>query len=211
MNARHPRLLAAGRITMLLGALVASAEAQSETGARLSRLDVATRAAVIALVDSARAVSLPTEPLVDRALEGAKKGARGDRIVSAVRGLSKELGVARLELGSGATADEITAGASALHAGLQGRDLARLRAAAAHAKRARVTVPLTVAADLVARAVPPATAADVVLALTRAGLHDDELAAFQRNVRLDIDRGAEPGTAAETRARGAILRAGRAT
>jgi hypothetical protein len=148
---------------------------------------------------------------VDKALEGEKKGADGNRIVTAVRGLSAELRSARGSLGSGASADEITAGANALHAGIPMRDLARLRAAAQHAGRTRVTLPLTVATDLVARGVPVATASDVVLSLARAGLRDSEFALFQRNVRLDIEHGADAATAAQTRARGAMLRAGRAS
>jgi hypothetical protein len=183
--------------------------AQVETDGRLARLDATTRATVRALVDSARIAKLPTEPLVDKALEGAEKGADGPRIIGAVRGLSAELRTARNALGAKATTDEITAGAQALHAGLQMRDLARLRAAAQQTGRRRVTLPLTVAADLVARDVPATTASDIVLSLTRSGVRDAELATFQRNVRLDIEHGADPGTAAQTRARGALLHAGR--
>lgn len=186
-----------------------AAHAQVDADTRLGRLGASTRAAVIALVDSAHAARLPTEPLVDRALEGAKKGADAERIVAAVRALSEELRLARAALGRGAHPDEITAGAGALHAGLQLRDLARIRGAAAHGRMARATLPLTVATDLVARSVPAATASAIVLSLTRAGLDDEELVMFQRDVRLDIDRGAEPSAAARTRARGAILRAGR--
>jgi hypothetical protein len=174
-------------------------------------LDATTRVAVVALVDSARRLRLPTEPLVDKALEGEKKGADGTRIVTAVRGLSAELRSARGSLGSGASADEITAGANALHAGFPMRDLTRLSAAAQHAGRSRVTLPLTVATDLVARGVPVATASDVVLSLARAGLRDSELTLFQRNVRLDIEHGADAATAAQTRARGAVLHAGRSS
>lgn len=181
----------------------------SNEEARLARLDSTTRVAVVALVDSARRLRLPTEPLVDKALEGEKKGADGNRIVSAVRGLSAELREARASLGAGASADEITAAANALHAGVPMRDLARLRAAAQHAGRARITLPLTVGTDLIARGVPVATASDVVLSLVRAGIRDSEFTLFQRNVRLDIERGADAATAAQTRARGAMLHAGR--
>jgi hypothetical protein len=45
-----------------------------------------------------------------------------------------------------------------------------------------------------------------VLSLARAGLRDGDYAMFQRNVRLDIDNGADAATAAQTRARGAALR-----
>ena len=208
MSLRAGWSVVAASLLFTCGVPVATALAQQSDGVRLARLDNATRAVVIALVDSARAARLPTDPLVGRALEGAKKGAAGDHIISAVRGLSAELRSAQSALGADASSAEITAGASALHAGLQPRDLARVRSAATHTRRKHVTMPLTVATDLVARAVSPVVAADVVLSLTRAGLRDDELTSFQRNVRADIERGADPGAAAQTRARGAILRAG---
>lgn len=184
---------------------------QGQDDTRLARLDSTTRVAVVALVDSARRLRLPIEPLVDKALEGEKKGADGSRIVTAVRGLSAELREARGSLGPGASADEITAGANALHAGMPMRDLSRMRAAAQHAGRPRITLPLTVATDLIARNVPVATASDVVLSLLRAGIRDSEFTLFQRNVRLDIERGADAATAAQTRARGAMLHAGRSS
>ena len=205
------RVLRSLRVCALAAGVLpfAAMAAQSDRDPRLGRLDGPTREAVRVLVDSARAAKLPTEPLVDKALEGAQKGADGPRIVGAVRGLSGELRNARGGLGATATADEITAGAHALHAGLQPRDLAQLRAAAQRTGRHRVTMPLTVAADLVARAVPAATASEIVLTLTRSGVRDAELSVFQRNVRLDIERGADPGTAAQTRARGVLLHTGR--
>jgi hypothetical protein len=163
------------------------------------------------VVDSAKKTRLPTEPLIDKALEGTKKGADSDRIIAAVRGLFAELRTSRAALGAGATADEITAGANALHAGLPMRNLAQLRSASQRAGRTRVTLPLTVTTDLIARGVPAAVASDVVLSLTRAGLRDADYSMFQRNVRLDIENGADAATAAQTRARGAMLHAGRAS
>ena len=185
--------------------------AQSNHDVRLTRLDAATRVAVDVVVDSARRLRLPTEPLIDKALEGTKKGADADRIVAAVRGLFTDLRTARSALGTGASTDEINAGANALHAGLPMRNLAQLRAASQHAGRIRVTLPLTVATDLVARGVPVGVASDVILSLAKAGLRDADFTMFQRNVRLDIERGADAATAAQTRARGAVLHGGRAT
>jgi len=184
---------------------------QQDGDARLARLDPATRAAVAAVVDSARRARLPAEPLIDKALEGEKKGADGGRIVIAVRGLYAELRSARAALGSGATVDEINAGANALHAGMPMRNLAQLRSASQHTGRARVTMPLTVATDLIARGVPVAVVSDVVLSLARAGLRDADYTMFERNVRLDIENGADAATAAQTRARGAMLHTGRAS
>jgi hypothetical protein len=191
-----------------LGQLVAwrAAFGQRAADVRLARLDSSTRIVVAAVVDSARKTRLPTEPLVDKALEGAQKGADGSRIVTAVRGLYAELRSARAALGTGAAAEEINAGANALHGGMPMRTLSQLRTVSQHAGRARVTLPLTVYTDLIARAVPPAVASDVVLSLARAGLRDGDYAMFQRNVRLDIENGADAATAAQTRARGAALR-----
>jgi hypothetical protein len=168
-----------------------------------ARLDQATLAAVTAIVDSARAAKLPTAPLVDKALEGAARGSDGERIVNAVHQLSVRMTTAREVLGGSATADEIKAAAAALDAGAGERDLARVHAACG---KHPITMPLAVLTDLIGRSVPLPTATDVVLQLARAGIKDQDFALFQRNVRADIDRGADPSVAATTRARGMVAR-----
>ncbi len=165
-----------------------------------SRLDPATAAEVSAIVSSARASGLPTEPLVDRALEGASKGAPGNRIVAAVRVLARDLTASRAALGAGATEGEVTAGAGALRAGADARLLTRLRAARPQA--VPVTIPLGVLADLVGRGVPADTAARAVLALAQGGATDEDFVALRRNVERDIRAGAPAATAAALRSRG---------
>ena len=194
--------LVVARFAVLLIALAPPLAAQDSRLA--TRLDPKTYAAVIAIVDSARAAKLPTAALVDKALEGAAKGSDGEKIVTAVRQLSERLGAARRSLGSASTADEIKAAALALDAGVSPRDLARLRAAAG---KRQVTLSLAVLTDLIGREVPVATASNVVVSLARSGIRDSELTLFQRNVRQDIEHGADPSTAASTRARGLVLRA----
>ena len=159
------------------------------------RLDPETRAAVVALLDSARAAGLPIEPLVDKALEGASKGAAGSRIVAAVRNLAAGLRAAQAALGPGSTAAELDAAASAIRGGVQGGDLARLRDA--HRRR-DLTVPLAVLSDLVARGVPADTAARFVMRLA-AVAQDDAFVAFQRDVDRDIALGAPALAAASVR------------
>jgi hypothetical protein len=182
------------------------ARVSSAQDARLAaRLDKPTLLAVNAIVDSARVSKLPTEPLVDKALEGAAKGSEGANIVSAVHQLSLRMGSAKRVLGPASTQDEIKAAASAIGVGVSDRDLARLRAAAG---KHQVTLPLAVLTDLIDRSVPIETATNLVLQLARAGVKDPDLALFQRNVRADIDRGADPTVAATTRARGLVLRGG---
>jgi len=155
------------------------------------RLLEPTRIAVDAILDSAHAEGLPTEPLVDRALEGASKGAAGDRIVAAVQRLWGELRTARISLGLGSSAPEIVAGASALRAGADPDDLTRLRELRT---RQSLTVASATLADLVAVGVPVDTAVAAVIALAE-GADDADYLAFRRNVERDIALGASPVTA----------------
>src|SRR5260370_12436450 len=83
---------------------------------RFERLDPDTRLAVVAVIDSARADGLPVEPLIQRALEGATKGAPEARIVAAVRRLTGDLGIARSALRTDATGPHLEAGAPRLPA-----------------------------------------------------------------------------------------------
>jgi len=175
----------------LLAALLVAAPAAAQQGdPRLERLDAATRPVVAALIDSARTASLPTEPLVQRALEGATKGAAGDVIVAAVRRLAVDLGRAREALGSTASPAELGAGAAALRAGASQATLAELR----HARREPLIVPLAVLADLVASGVPVDSAAAAVLSLAGRA-RDADLVEFRRAVERDIALGAPPAAA----------------
>ena len=170
--------------------------------ARLNaRLDASTRDAVVALIDSARADGIPSEPLVQKALEGASKHADGARILVAVRMLDHELGEARAALGAASSDAEVIAGASALHAGIAPAALTRMRASRAHGS---LTVALAVLSDLIARGVPGDTATTVISALTVAGAQDAELLRFQQGVERDIAQGATPSAALGVRAQSAF-------
>ncbi|MDE3054333.1 MAG: hypothetical protein KGL38_12560 [Gemmatimonadota bacterium] len=188
-------------------ALLCSATAASAQQGQLARLnttlDPATRVAVLAIVDSARVARLPADALVNKALEGAGKHADGPRIVAAVRALAGELREARGALGSGSRAEEITAGAHAIHAGVRPADLHMLRQSAVGRE---LTTPLMVLTDLVARGVPAPIASSDIVMLVRAGLRDSDFTSYEREVRQDIEAGAAPAAAATTRARGATLR-----
>jgi hypothetical protein len=192
--------LAARTLTALLMVSRAAAAQDVELAARL---DKPTLVAITAIIDSARVAKLPTKPLHDKALEGAAKGSDGPKIVVAVHQLSMRMGSAKRALGSSASSEEIKLAADALELGVPVREVVRLQSAAG--KRG-VTMPLFVLTDLIAREVPTPTATDLVLQLARAGVKDGDLSLFQRNVRADIDRGADPTVAATTRARGLVLR-----
>jgi hypothetical protein len=163
----------------LLLALPTMARAQD---ARLTeRLDPATASQVQQVVDSARHAGLPSEPLVQKALEGGTLGASGDRIVAAVRTLHGQLHRAREALGGEASDAELTAAAGALRAGLDPGALRRLQSLRAGRP---LVVPIAVLTDLVAEGVPHAEATRSVLDLARDGRPDDEFVALRRQAQV---------------------------
>ncbi|MCY7377899.1 MAG: hypothetical protein LH467_00990 [Gemmatimonadaceae bacterium] len=167
-----------------------------------TRLDAPSRAAITALVDSARAQGIPVEPLMEKVYEGMGKGADGPRIVAAVRSLTLEMASAHRALGTIASADEIKAAASAMHAGVPAVELGKLKKQSG--LRRSLTLPFTVLADIVSRGVPVQTAANAIRSLMGAGAKDADINKFQRNVRVDIEQGAPPAAAAETRAKAGV-------
>ena len=167
-------------------ALPATAWAQDE---RLTqRLDPATASQVQQVVDSAKKGGLPSEPLVQKALEGATLGASGERIVAAVQALHGQLRRAREALGGEASDAELTAAAGALRAGLEPSALRRLQSLRPDQP---LVVPIAVLTDLVAEGVPPAEATRSVLDLARDGRPDDEFVALRRQAQ-QRGAGAEP-------------------
>jgi hypothetical protein len=186
MRNRRSQLLRAFALAAVFCSVSAPAFAQE---LRLEgRVPESARIEVDAILDSARAHGLPTEPLVDRALEGASKGAPGDLIVAAVRRLAGDLSSALDAFGPESSDPEIVAGASALRAGAQPEDLEDLRLLRTDQS---LTIAAAVLADLVAAGVPADTAAVAVVALATAA-DDVEYIAFRRNVERDIALGASP-------------------
>jgi hypothetical protein len=175
---------------MILTALLLVIAQNPAQDPRYERLDPDTRGRVVAIVDSARAAGLPSEPLVHRALEGALKHATGERIVAAVRRLAGDLSTARDALGSKATPAELEAGVAALRAGATPAVLTRMR----DVRRPPVTMALAVLADLVASGVPADSAAAALLVLAPTA-RDADLVEFRRAVERDIALGAPPAAA----------------
>jgi len=185
---------------LLIGSAFRTTEAQDP---RLSnRLDAPTRKALSAIVDSARAQGIPVEPLMEKVYQGLAMGADGSRIVVAVRSLTVEMGNAHRVLGAVATTDELKAAASAVHAGVPVVELGKMKKQSG--LRRSLTLPFTVLADIVSRGVPVSAATNAIKSLVGAGAKDKDISDFQRNVSVDIEKGAQPAAAAETRAQGAV-------
>jgi hypothetical protein len=186
MTALHRLGLALAAATAFLA--VGPGDAWAQEPRLAGRLADPFRAQVEVILDSAAVARLPTEALVDRALEGAAMGASGERIVQAVRRLLGELELSRNALGAQSTPEEIVSGASALRAGAAPEQLARLRELRGDRS---LMVAASVLADLVAVGVPTDTAVAAVLALA-VMVDDAEYVAFRRNVERDIALGASP-------------------
>jgi len=169
----------AGAVVLGLAVVTVRVDAQANDDRLRGAFDPPTYASLHAVLDSARAAGLPAEPLVDKALEGAAKHASGERIIAVVRDLSARLADARTALGGYGTADELSAGTAALRAGIAPITLADLRRLR---HNEQVTIPLAVAAELVARGVRPDSASARVLRLAAAGARDVELAALPHSI-----------------------------
>ena len=164
-----------------------------------NRLDRETREAVDAILDAARKAGVPTEPLVDRALEGASKKASGRMIVAVVRGWADDLKRARQALGPGSPDAEVVAGAHALRSGVKVKELERLRAAKSGV---RYAMALDVMSYLVNRGVPPDTISPVVVNLVLASATEDQFAKLRQDVERDIAGGMAGATAITLRGQG---------
>jgi hypothetical protein len=185
-------------LTLVCGGLASAGAQDPRIG---TRLDAPTRATILALVDSARTQGLPVDPLMEKVYEGLAKGTDGPRIVAAIRSLTQEMASAHRALGTVASADELKAAASAMHAGVPAVELGKMKKQSG--LRRSLTLPFTVLADIVSRGVPVQTAANAIRSLVGAGARDADINTFQRNVRVDIEQGAPPAAAVETRAKGA--------
>jgi hypothetical protein len=190
-------------IALVAVASVASAQQPARETSLLSRLeqtlDRDTYRAVAQVIDGARARALPTDPLVDRALEGAMKRAPGPRIRAAVATLAQRLEVAKKALAPSPTESDIAAGAGALGVGVPGETLREIRAIQPNHP---IAVPLGVLTELVSRSVPVDRATRIVVELLRGGATPPQLVALGENVQRDIAAGIEPSAALDIRTRG---------
>jgi hypothetical protein len=190
---RHLRLL------LVLTLLAPSADAQrgsSEPASQLTaNFDGASARTIQQLVDSLASTGVPSQILIDKAVEGARKGAPPERVLSVIRSYAGHIKTAQAVLGSGKRNDVYQAAANALLAGVSVKvlhDLQSLRPAAT------LVLPLVVVTDLTLRGVPEDSAAAYVTRLLVADARDSDLAELQQNVAQGIIAGTRPAVAASS-------------
>ena len=192
------------RLALAFAAAASVAGAQEVDRTLPSQLSASTRATLERLIDSSRVAGLPVDPLYSKVREGVFRSADEPRVISAVQRLARDLGDARLALGDSANAEEITAGANALRAGLHPADLSRLRDSRGHRPDHPLTVALVVLSDLATRGVPPAMAAASVNELVARNVPDGSLLSFRQNVERDLVGGRSPASALDARTKALI-------
>ena len=166
-------------VAIAFGVVARGAGAQEIDRTLPPQLSAQTRATLERLIDSARVAGLPVDPLYSKVREGVFRSADEARVIAAVQRLERDLGDARSALGDGASAEEITAGANALRAGIR-------------------------SADLATRGVPAAMAAASVNELVSRNVPDGSLLSFRQNVERDLVGGRSPASALDSRTRALI-------
>ena len=174
---------------MVCGLLVGSRNVGAQAPA--SRADSETMEAIERVVARANSDGLPGDAVRAKALEGLSRGVSGDTVVRVVVAFADALREARSVLGDKSPSrEDLLATAGILTAGVSRAAAAGL-AAAAHARPGAhtVTVAFVVTGDLVARGVPPDSAAVAVTAEIRRGASDAQLWRLREAIAQDIRTG----------------------
>ena len=171
-----------------------------DVGARLDgHVQPEVRRAVQEIAADAAAHGLPTEPLVQKAIEGGAKRVPAERLIAAVRALAGRLAGAWDAVRAGGlespTADVVEGGADGLSAGLTAGYVSELvRASRAPYDPALV---LRVAATLAALGVPPKQTVQLVEGMIKDGGSPSDLLGLPGEVQAGVADGATPEQAAE--------------
>ncbi len=144
-----------------------------------------------ALVAEYRSAGVPTDPILDKALEGAAKRVPADRILAAVSEYAVRLGQAT-ELVGASEPGAVVAGADALRRGVAPEAVREVGSRAGE----RRPVALVVLGDLVEAGVPVDRALEVVREALAAGRRPTDLTDIPDALRRLIRDGARPADAA---------------
>ena len=165
-------------LSLVLSCVAASSPLTAQSPTRLARVPDAARPAIDSLIAVAVAESLPTEPLVQKALEGTAKGVPPDLLVNGVRRGLLQLRQARtivaraIPVGQPVPEGHVAAVAAALARGLNPSVVERLVAVAPSEPPAPA---LHATADLMAHGFNADSAADLLVEAHDKGLRGDRL------------------------------------
>jgi hypothetical protein len=188
--------------TRLVGLLLLLAATPAYAQTRMARAKAALPADASRRLEqtiaNAKSKGLPTEPLIDKALEGVAKGVPPSVIVNAVRQRADFLARADAALRpfGPPAASEVTACADVLQRGLSVDIVKRVRAG--RRKGEPLGVALHTVADLVDRKVPPKVALDLLNSWRHGRSRTEDLHQLPGYVERLIRGGSTPSAAART-------------
>lgn len=182
---------------VLLALLAAPLPAQSVRARLEGRVPAAAVPTVDSLVQTARREGLPTEPLVQKALEGGAKHAAAPRVVTAVLVSLSQLRDAhdllvRAHDEPPVTPGEVTTVAWALRSGLPPRVVERLVTALPSPPRGSAVHAV---ADLISHHFDPDSSADLIIEAIGKGLHGERLHDVSVAALHEVQRGHTPAEA----------------
>jgi hypothetical protein len=185
------------KLGLLLALLAAPLAAQSVRDRLEGRVPTEALAAVDSLVQVAAKEGLPTEPLVQKALEGGAKHVPARRLVAAVElSLTQQRDARDLLARSGdeppVTPTEVTTVVWALRRGLPAPVVGRIIGALPRPPRGSA---LHAVADLVAHHFDPDSSADLVIDAIHQGLHGERLLDVSVAALHEVQRGRSRGEA----------------
>lgn len=208
MSNRTPMRAMLRTLAIVLAVLAAPslAYAQSDNAARArAGLDATAAARFDAALERARAQGLPTESIINKALEGIAKQVPAARIATAVEQRLAMLARARAALGPASQpAPEISSVADAMQRGVDAGAVRALRDQAPPEER--IAVAVHVLADLADRGVPTDVALEVLGAWRQRGADPGELPDIPAGVDRLVKQGMPPAQAGSALA--ASIRAG---
>ncbi len=164
-------------------------------------VDARIRGSVAAIVDSLNREGVIAEPLIQYALEGTSKNGSPHLIMTGVRKWARDLRRSRELLGPNATPAEVNAGAQAIRAGADERQLVRLRETRIER---RYDAALSTIAYLIPKGVPADTATTVLVNVALHAASEAEIKTLQEDIERDIGGGTPPGSATLARAMGLL-------
>jgi hypothetical protein len=185
------------KLCLLLACLATPLAAQSVRDRLEGRVPAEAIPPVDSLVQVAGTEGLPTEPLVQKALEGGAKHVSAPRVVAAVQvSLAQLRGARDLLVRAGdeppVTASEVTTVVWALRRGLPAPVVGRIVAALPRPPRATAVHAV---ADLVAHHFDPDSAADLIIDAIHQGLHGERLLDVSTAALHEVQRGHTPAEA----------------
>ncbi len=149
---------------------------------------------VEAIADRAERDGIPRRLVLDKALEGAAKGASGEQVLTALSEWVDQLRAARGLVGRAAAPDVLVAAVEALRRGAGRQDVRALGSA----RPPDLPMALLLLGDLAEEGVPGGAARALVEEALAAGWRGDGLLSLSAAVRREVRGGAAPREAAET-------------